>query len=803
MAVVAHNGTNYDTVLGTNSMGASNISLSTSYQPGVAQTAPNTTNYLTGVIFYLAAVPTLGDIDIEVRESGVSKVTVQVLKDDCKLGFNYARFTTPYKFTTTSAGAYQARIKNSSNSSGSVARDGSGAVPLLAMTYDAIVTAPLSGTHDPMWLGIHDSGLTPINVTLANGESFGSGLNKVLTQATNRIWGSPTVGNGATVEIDKTVSSQIDVYGNIFVMDGGIFDKRGNASDLNIVSTLNFIHDADGDFSLCTASGLYGGTILTDGIETAVEAIYNGGAGTVANPANTTQPHGFAIGMEIAIGWANTGTNDYQKNEVRWVIGVPTPTQIVWSSTKGGAETALTYTHETGMPICNMTRNSVIKNSVTTRGFSIYHNYSSSDNVSSFSYTRFEYANCLSGRGLQLSSTGHAVNIDGIVCYNNSASGRSSVSWGGSIQQTSDKIIMFNTKGSNFSAQSGFTLGGSSKTILNLYHYGEPLSTTNCAALSANASSSSNRIINLYSSGANAPNYSFGYAVADYGNGNYFENVVIDGSRLRGLLLDAGADKEFINCKIGTVSSNGREIDISSGVLVKAYFENLLYGSGTLLENYINTIGNSEIAFQKLNGDPESHRWYTPKGKGRSEPSIVRTGALSLAIEPEDTTNGFTWEFNIPANANSLVYLPTFLRRSAGLTGDVTIDLYLPYSTTPDASTTLDAATGSWIADVTQIDYAEAENLLATVIITVKGTAGNTLYLDDFFNGGNTSIVNNNITSFETWHRGKPAQIFSLLDVSAIPLQGAQLTAAELADDFLEILSNTDATQAKVGDPNF
>jgi hypothetical protein len=799
MAVVAHNGTNYDTVLGTNSMGASNISLTTSYQPGVAQQAPNTTNYITGVIFYLATIPTLGNIDIEVRESGVSKVTVQVLAVDCKLGYNYARFTTPYKFTTTAAGAYQARIKNSSNNSGAVSRDGSGAVPLLAMTYDSIVTAPLSGTHDPMWLGIHDSGLTPINVTLVDGEAFGSGLNKILTQATNRIWGSPVVGNGATVEIDKTVSSEIDVYGNIFVMDGGVFDKRGNASDLDIVSTLNFIHDADGDFALCTASGLYGGTILTDGIETAVDATYNGGAGTVANPAETTTPHGFAIGMEIAIGW---GAN-YLQNEVRWVISIPSPTQIVWSSTKGGAEAALTYTHTTGMPICNMTRNSVIKNSVTTRGFSIYHNYSGSVNVSSFRYTRFEYANCLSGRGLQLSSTGHEVDIDGIVCYNNSASGRTSVAWSGSIEQTSDKIIMFNTKGSNYSAQSGFTLGGSRKTILNLFHYGEPASTTNCAALSANATSTSNRVINLYSSGANAGNGTLGYAVADYGNGNYFENIVIDAARIRGLLLDAGADKEFINCKIGTVVSNTTEVDISSGVLVKAYFENLLHGSGTLLGNYLNTIGSSEIAFQKLNGDNESHRWYTPKGKGRSEPSIVRTGALSLAIEPEDTTDGFTWEFNIPANANLLVYLPTFLRRSAGLTGDVTIDLYLPYSTTPDASTTLDAATGDWITDVTQIDYTEAENLLATVIITVKGTAGNTLYLDDFFNGGNTSVVNNNIASFETWHRGKPAQIFSLLDVSAIPLQAAQLTAAELADDFLEILSNTDATQAKVGDPNF
>ena len=62
------------------------------------------------------------------------------------------------------------------------------------------------------------------------------------------------------------------------------------------------------------------------------------------------------------------------------------------------------------------------------------------------------------------------------------------------------------------------------------------------------------------------------------------------------------------------------------------------------------------------------------------------------------------------------------------------------------------------------------------MVVTVKGSAGNSLYLDDFFNSGNTSVVNNNIASFETWHRGKPVQVFSLLDVSAIPLQTKQLT---------------------------
>lgn len=774
MAVRVYNGTNYDTVLGTNSMGASNISLTTAYQAGVAQTAPNTSNKLTGIVFYIATLPSLGNIDLEIRESGVSKVTVQVAAADCKLGVNYAVFTTPYQFTTTSAGAYRPYVKNSTNNSGAVARDGSGAVPLLAMVYDT--NSALGSTDDPMWLGFHNSGLTPVNVVLPNGLAFGSGLNKILTSASNRIWGSPMVGNGANVEIDKTVSSQIDVYGNIFVMDGGVFDKRGNASDLTIVSTLNFIHDADGDFALCTASGLYGGVILTDGKDTAVEAFYDGGVGTAADPARFEEAHGFEVGMELVIGWATTGTLDYQKDEIRYVISVPTPTTVVWSTTAGGAEAALTYTHATGMPVSNLTRNSVIKNSVTTRGFSIYHNYSGSANLSSFRYTRFEYASCLSGRGLQLSSTGYAVDIEGIVCYENSASGRTSVSWSGSIEQTSSKIVMYNTRGSNFSAQSGFTLGGSKKTIDGLYHYAAPGSTTNCAALSANASSSSNLVKNVYSSGANAGNGTDGYAVADYGNGNRFENIVVDASRRRGLLLNAGSGKEFINCKLGTIVTNEIDIDITSGVLVEAYFENLLHGSATLLGNYLSTIGDSEIAFQKLGGSDTDHRWYTRFGKGRSETSIVRTGDLSLAIEPEDTVEGFTWEFNILANANQLAYLPLFFRRSAGLTGDVDVDLYLPYSITPDATIALDATTGSWLSDIVQKDYEEAENLLCTMVVTVKGSAGNSLYLDDFFNSGNTSVVNNNIASFETWHRGKPVQVFSLLDVSAIPLQTKQLT---------------------------
>lgn len=61
-------------------------------------------------------------------------------------------------------------------------------------------------------------------------------------------------------------------------------------------------------------------------------------------------------------------------------------------------------------------------------------------------------------------------------------------------------------------------------------------------------------------------------------------------------------------------------------------------------------------------------------------------------------------------------------------------------------------------------------------MVNIKSnTSGAALYADDFFNAGNGTTVNNNIASFETWHKGKPAQIFSLLDLSALPLSTTQL----------------------------
>lgn len=265
----------------------------------------------------------------------------------------------------------------------------------------------------------------------------------------------------------------------------------------------------------------------------------------------------------------------------------------------------------------------------------------------------------------------------------------------------------------------------------------------------------------------------------------------INDCRIQALYLSGSDGLKFYNGQIGSYRTNAIAITTVSGTTNEALLENCNLGSDTLVSGYTNMNAGSEIKFQKIAGSDTNHRWYTKYGKARTETTTKRTGTLSMAIEPESTTTGFTWEFQMPANALQQIFLPGYFYRSAGLTGDVTIEIYLPYSTTPDETYTFDTTTGSWQAFATSQDYAGSVDLLATIKLNVKGSAGNTLYLDDFLNSGDTTTVSNKIASFETWYQGKPAPIFSLLDVSAIPGQTTQQVWAA---------SDTGTTAGTMGD---
>lgn len=804
MALRLFTGSTPDVLAGSGVVAATNTNLSTSFQAGQPFTAPNTTNYATGVLLYLVAAPSSGDIEVDLRESGTSKRTVIANSADLKLGFNYLRFSTAYQFTTTAANAYTAYVRNTSANSGAVGRDTAAVVPFLAVSYDT--GSALGATDDVVVCGWHNSGLTTKTWTITGtGNSWGSGTSKNLTTSSVRIFGATTVGNGGTLKFDQAADCTLTQYGNVFVTAGGVYDQRPGSSS---VSRLLFTNDADGDFSLAVPSSGVGGQVLTTGKTVSVAATYTGGAGTAASPATFTAAHGFSVGDELVIGWGG----DYLKNEIRFVISIPNSTSVVWSSTFGGTESALTYTHATGKPVCNLTRNSIIGNTNNTRGFSLF-NWGSQ--ACDYSFTRLEYPNCLSGRGVNPSSSGVATPCDGMVLYNNSANGRTSIGWSGSIPETIQDVVLLNTRGTNFSAQSGFVLAGASnKTVRNLYHYAEPASTTCCAALSVAASSTACAIDGLWSSGANAGNNGGGYAVGVYGSGNTFNNINVDGARQKAVLLEGGQENDFTNSKFGTTNTNVVDILCTAGVFTKARFLACSFGSGTLISGYTGMLPGSDIGFQDLDGNTSKHRWYTPKGSfwssgsGLTDTTTRTAGSLALAIKPEDATNGAEMIVKVPANPTSQVVFYGYLYRNTTFsTGDLKVELFLPgtlLTAAPDATVTLPTTTGAWLPFTVSAYYPGTVARYANVRITAKtATAGAYAFLDDIWD----AQTGNKVAGLDLWDQGHISPIIVAADYSSIP---EQTRVAVWSDDntyavgakgktLADIETLADATQAAVG----
>jgi len=471
-------------MLGSTSITATTVNLTLAGVSSSGVTAPNLVNKITGCFIWVATLPANGgNITVEAMESGVSKALATINNADIKLGLNYVRFATPYQFATLTANAYTCRVKNTFGTSGQLR---SGAANLwFEFTYDLTVATPT--TTDDVWGGgFNDGGLTAKNLVITGtGNSWGTGAGTSPGSTTQFMGGALTIGSGFTVSFDQTANSALKLKGSVFVTKGGVFDKRP-PSNKSITCTLEFDMVANGDQGFFTATGAVGGQILTTGATYIVSGQYASGVGTAADPLTYQAAHGLSVGDEIIVPGLG-----YNNNQTRYVITVTNTTQVVVSSTPGGAETAITNTPFVGAKIANLTRNSIIKVTNTARG---YYAVNASDSLSDFSYTRMEYSDCSSGKSLQF-NLNSASSIDGLVLYNNPVSGRHCISLpnNDSNAQTFNDVTLFNTRGGNYSGQSGVGFSGSSNKIFNrLLHYNGPASVDTCAMVSLNLSSISN-----------------------------------------------------------------------------------------------------------------------------------------------------------------------------------------------------------------------------------------------------------------------------------------------------------------------
>jgi hypothetical protein len=583
--------------------------------------------------------------------------------------------------------------------------------------------------------------------------------------------GALTIGSGFTVSFDQTANSALKLKGSIFVTKGGVFDKRP-PSNKSITCTLEFDMVANGDQGFFTATGAVGGQILTTGATYITAGTYASGVGTAASPLTYQAAHGLSVGDEIVV--AGLG---YNNNQVRFVITVVNSTQVVVSSTPGGAETAITNTPAVGAHIGNLTRNSIIKVTNTARG---YYAVNASDSISDFSYTRMEYSDCSSGKTLQF-QTNSLSTMDGLVLYNNTVSGRHclALAQNDSNAQTFSNIILYNTRGGNYSGQSGIGFSGTSNKVFNdCLHFNGPASADTCAFISLNLSSTANTFNRCHSYGANAGNPTSGYAIGIFSSSaNTFNNCSVNGARQNAVYFAAGADNFFNNCNFGDKATNTVDMTALAATLNKAVFNNCIFGSATLISNYLNMLETSEIAFQDMDANTSKYRWYTNHGSfwsagaGLTDTTVRTPGSLSLASKPEDAVAGSTWTFKIPAAPASSVSIPIYIYRNANFSSGVAkVELFLPgnSTSTPDASYTFPTTTLQWLPATVSAYYAGSVARYATVKVTaVSNAAGAIMFIDDLFDSG----LNNKVAGLDLSDNGKPSPVMVVTDFSsAVPV---------------------------------
>lgn len=789
----------YDDMIGSATIvgGATNVTFAGISSVGF--TAPNLTNKANGAWLCFSSVPSVsnsGNIVVELLESGVVKASGTINYADIELGMNYVRFTTPYQFATLTASAYVIRVRNSVNA-GSLGQLRNTASGLWHQTtYD---TATTLGATDNVWVaGFNNAGRTTKTLTLTGllnawGDGTGTGIGSV----TQTMAAALTIGAGGTVVADTSASVTLSLKGSIWCgSPSALFDFR--QSNKSIINTLIIDGNANGDQGLFTGTTTTGGRILLTGATYDVYSTYASGLGTAASPMITNIPWDAAVGDEIVIG----GGSDYLKNEVRYIKTRNSSTSFVLCSTPGGAESALVNTHTAGSHISNMTRNVIVKPLATNRGYYISNG---SSLVSDFSYVRFEYSDCSSGKALNFNLNSNSP-FDGIVLYHNSIAGRACIIETNTSRQTHEKIVLYNTQGTNYSGQSGINLqSANNKTYNDVFHYNAPGTALACAMISLSISATGNIFNNCHSYGGNATNAAAGYIIGIFSSsGNTFNNCTVNAARQNAVYLAVGDSNTFNNCNFGNKGVNGNDITELTATLNKAVFNNCNFGSSTLITNYLNQLDGSVIAFQDMDGNTSKHRWYTNKGSfvssgsGLSDTTVRTAGSLALAIKPEDNVDGASLIFKIPANPASQVNVFGYLYRNAAFSsGTLKVELFLPgtlLTSAPDATVTLATTTLAWLPWTLNAYYSGSVARYATVRITaITNTAGAYAFLDDIYD----AQTGNKVAGLDVWDAGQISPILVAADYSSIPNQTALLVDAILANDFAA-LPNAAAIAAAV-----
>ena len=765
----------FDTHVGTTTISTSTTSITAAGVTSAGFTAPNLVNAATGAWVYIATIPTTINVIVELQESTVTKATATMNNADIQLGWNYARFTTPYVFATLTASAYRVKAYSSGGTSGTVL--GASASTLqTTVTYN---TASGLAANDDVWVaGFHDTGLTAKTLTFSGAVAsvVGSGTDKTMTQGNIATMGAAiTIGAGGTVISDKTVSTSMTVRGSIFASGTGVFDWSASTSNKAITSTLTIDCDtANGQYGFFTPV-IRGGQFVFGGASYDVSTKYASGVGTAADPLIVATGWDADVGDEIVIGTSTA----YNQNEIRYVITRNSSTSFVLSATSGGVEAALTYTHAAGVHMANLTRNCIVKPLTTTRGYKVFNQ--STILTSDFGLTRWEYSSAASSHGLNFKTLAASVDtMDKAVFYQNSVGNRNTLNIDAcTTAATITDVVAYGNLCTNTANAAIGTLTSSGQTFQTCLDFGGAGVSNGGTSFSVRVNSSNITFNDCHSYGANGNNTAAISAIYVSGSNNInFTDCTVNACRTNGVYFSSAVAILFTNCNFGTLFTNVIDILTLTTTYNTVVFKDCTFASATLISGYLNQLDGSDIAFQDFGTNLSSHRWYSNKGSfwssgaGLTDTTVRTAGSLAVAIKPEDGTSGATMTFKVPANPTSQVQVYGYLYRNATFSsGTLKVDLFLPdtlLTDTPDDTVTMSTTTGEWLPWLLTAYQSPNESRYATVVITaITGTAGAYAFLDDIYDAGLT----NKVAGLDLWDNGHISPIIVAFDYSSIPDQ--------------------------------
>lgn len=645
----------WQTITAMSTQGAGNLNLASVVRYGQTFTAPNTTNACLGAVFYWANASTIKSVTVYAKlqeyngSSWVDVATGSVLEANMKydnlastgtsvLSAVYIPMSSPYTFTTTTAGYYRFAFYTNSGSQITARYD---SVSTSTVWYACVDdrTGAIGATDDAWIIGDSNTGYSTVTVTGA--VSVGNNTTIANVPSSNITDCGVLISSYGALSFDSTNDTSLTIKGHIYCANGSKLNMGTTGSPVTAgkVNEIVFVGNTEAATPMIILTNYRADTNFEFvGATKVQQSWWVSGTGTAASPLITSTTTDWNVGDEIAI----TGSvwNTWEK---RFIITKNSSTSYVLSTSVGGAEVALANTHYDTDYIINVTRNVKIRATDPAKPWAGFiYNYSALGNT--FDYVELKYMGGTTSDRYNFTTTSSArygcrmnhISIVpatnsyyGVYSYSSSNSGTSLcnvVGYYDTTAQSNGIVYLANYAGThdNYYLIGGYNraanFGGVNRTYRNVYCYNGQ----------RRSSSGTYNYMPLVCTGVNCK----------------FINFNVQSSRSNAIQC-TGTNLYFQTSHFGDVYSNVTDINPGYvGSFTQAIFDNCTFGSPSLwssdLESETNSIyqctAGSYIRFVNIDGNLDDSLGYYPEGNIRS------TGA-GLDDTTIRTVGGFPMRF--------------------------------------------------------------------------------------------------------------------------------------------------------------